>query len=107
MSHTKIAIIGGGNLGQSILKGLLSKSEYLPKNITITKRNISELSVFQQLGVNVTQNNSVAVAEADIIILALKPYAACSSPEAVKQILAAALPNLVQPLEISFISPNN
>lgn len=78
MSHTKIAIIGGGNLGQSILKGLLSKSEYLPKNITITKRNISELSVFQQLGVNVTQNNSVAVAEADIIILALKPYTVLS-----------------------------
>ena len=74
MKHTKIAIIGGGNLGQSILKGLLSKSEYLPKNITITKRNIDELEVFQKLGINVTQDNLVAVTESDIIILALKPY---------------------------------
>jgi pyrroline-5-carboxylate reductase len=74
MKHTKIAIIGGGNLGQSILKGLLSKSEYLPKNITITKRNIDELEVFQKLGINVTPDNLVAVTESDIIILALKPY---------------------------------
>ena len=74
MKHTKIAIIGGGNLGQSILKGLLSKEKYLPKNITITKRNIDELEVFQKLGVNVTQDNLVAVTESDIIILALKPF---------------------------------
>ena len=74
MNHTKIAIIGGGNLGQSILKGLLASKEFLPKNITITKRNISELSVFEKSGVNVTPDNGIAVANSDIIILALKPY---------------------------------
>ena len=74
MSHTKIAVIGGGNLGQSILKGLLANKEYLPKNITITKRNISELSVFKKSGVNVTPDNGKAVTNSDIIILALKPY---------------------------------
>ena len=74
MTHTKIAVIGGGNLGQSILKGLLANKEYLPKNITITKRNISELSVFEKSGVNVTPDNGKAVTNSDIIILALKPY---------------------------------
>ena len=74
MTHTKIAVIGGGNLGQSILKGLLANKEYLPKNITITKRNISELSVFKKSGVNVTPDNGKAVTNSDIIILALKPY---------------------------------
>ncbi len=74
MKDTKIAIIGGGNLGQSILKGLLANKEYLPKNITITKRNISELSVFEKSGVNVIPDNSKAVTNSDIIILALKPY---------------------------------
>ena len=74
MSHTKIAVIGGGNLGQSILKDLLANKEYLPKNITITKRNISELSVFKKSGVNVTPDNGKAVTNSDIIILALKPY---------------------------------
>ena len=74
MSHTKIAVIGGGNLGQSILKGLLASKEFLPKNITITKRNISELSVFEKSGVNITPDNGIAVANSDIIILALKPY---------------------------------
>lgn len=78
MSHTKIAVIGGGNLGQSILKGLLANKEYLPKNITITKRNISELSVFEKSGVNVTPDNGIAVANSDIIILALKPYTVLS-----------------------------
>ncbi|MDB3905225.1 pyrroline-5-carboxylate reductase [Crocinitomicaceae bacterium] len=78
MSHTKIAIIGGGNLGQSILKGLLSKEKYLPKNITITNRNIDKLSVFEKSGVNVTTDNALAVANSDIIILALKPYTVLS-----------------------------
>ena len=78
MKHTKIAIIGGGNLGQSILKGLLSKEKYLPKNITITKRNIDELSVFEKSGVNVTTDNALAVAHSDVIIIALKPYTVLS-----------------------------
>ena len=50
MGDKKIAIIGGGNLGQAIMKGLLANKVYTPKNITITKRNTAELSEFKKLG---------------------------------------------------------
>ena len=74
MGDKKIAIIGGGNLGQAIMKGLLTNKVYTPKNITITKRNTAELSEFKKLGVQVTQDNAAAVANSELIILALKPY---------------------------------
>ena len=73
MGDKKIAIIGG-NLGQAIMKGLLANKVYTPKNITITKRNTAELSEFKKLGVQVTQDNAAAVANSELIILALKPY---------------------------------
>ena len=74
MGDKKIAIIGGGNLGQAIMKGLLANEVYTPKNITITKRNTAELSEFKNLGVQVTQENAAAVTNSELIILALKPY---------------------------------
>ena len=74
MKNKKIAILGCGNLGLSILNGLLSTSEIKPEHITITKRNIEPLNQYKLKGVNVTNNNLLAVKNADVIILALKPY---------------------------------
>ena len=72
MGDKKIAIIGGGNLGQAIMKGLLANKVYTYKNITITKRNTAELSEFKKLGVQVTQDNAAAVANSELI--GAKPY---------------------------------
>jgi pyrroline-5-carboxylate reductase len=70
----KIAIIGGGNLGSAIATGLL-KSNFCPaENITITKRNINTLATLQEKGVKVFSDNKKAVAENDVIILAIKPF---------------------------------
>jgi pyrroline-5-carboxylate reductase len=70
----KIAIIGGGNLGSAIATGLL-KSNFCPaENITVTKRNTATLSALQEKGINVYSDNTKAVAENDVIILAIKPF---------------------------------
>ncbi len=70
----KIAIIGGGNLGASIANGLI-KSEYiLAENLYITRRNLLQLEDLKSLGVTATSDNQLAVDNADIIILAVKPY---------------------------------
>ncbi len=68
-----IAIIGGGNLGQAIANGLLS-SGFLPSNLTITRHKTALLSEFKLKGVRVSSNNSEAVSQSDIIIIAVKPY---------------------------------
>ena len=70
----KIAIIGCGNLGQAILKGLIEDKTYPSENITATKRNIEAIGQFKKEGVNITSDNQKAIDDSDIIILALKPY---------------------------------
>ncbi len=74
MQNRKIAIIGCGNLGLSILNGLLKDSSIQPGNITVTKRNIDSISKLKETGVKITSDNQFAVKESEIIILALKPY---------------------------------
>ena len=74
MKNKKIAVIGCGNLGLSIVNGLLEQSEVQPQNITATKRRISSLAFLKEKGVKVTNDNIQAVKDSDIIILAVKPY---------------------------------
>ena len=59
--QTKIAIIGGGNLGSAIAEGLLTSGFVLSQNLSITKRNTETLSVFKEKGVQVFSNNVDAV----------------------------------------------
>jgi len=74
MKDKKIAIIGCGNLGLSIINGLLEQNQFLPNNIIATKRKISSLDTLKKKGVQVTADNVIAVRESKIIILAVKPY---------------------------------
>lgn len=74
MQNRKIAIIGCGNLGLSILNGLLEDRTIQPANITVTKRNTDSISHLKDSGVKITTDNHLAVKESEIIILALKPY---------------------------------
>jgi pyrroline-5-carboxylate reductase len=70
----KIAIIGGGNLGSAIAQGLVNSKFCKPADITITRRNTLQLAGLEQAGCVVTSDNSKAVKQSDIIILAVKPY---------------------------------
>ena len=68
----KIRIIGGGNLGVSIVFGLC---KFAPENqITITRRNTSSILHLEKLGATVPSNNIHQFQEADVIILTIKPY---------------------------------
>lgn len=70
----ELSIIGGGNLGQAIADGLLSTGYLTPGQVKITRRRPEKLKRFLDLGVDVTDNNQEAVANADMVILAVKPY---------------------------------
>jgi len=70
----KIAIIGGGNLGTAIAEGLLKSGFSAPKDIIVTKRNISTLTAIKLKGITIMENNSNAVMQSELIILAVKPF---------------------------------
>ena len=71
--NTKIAIIGAGNLGTSLVKGLIESKVYTPQNFILTRRNISKLSNFKELGCEIATSNIDAVTDANIVILAVLP----------------------------------
>lgn len=87
MAQKKIAIIGGGNLGSSIAQGLIESGFILPSDITITKRNIETLSRFGDQGVHIETDNVKAVQQAEVVVVALKPYNARDVLEQIKPAL--------------------
>lgn len=74
MSGKKIAIIGGGNLGSAIAKGLLKSGFSKAADITVTKRNTATLKDLKDQGVRIESDNAHAISQADVVVVALKPY---------------------------------
>ncbi|MCU7548636.1 pyrroline-5-carboxylate reductase [Chitinophagaceae bacterium LB-8] len=70
----KIAVIGGGNLGTAIVEGILQSGFSKAEDITVTKRNIATLTSLKEKGVTVITDNNKAVKDAEIVILAIKPF---------------------------------
>ncbi len=73
MQDTKIAILGGGNLGQAIALGLLSTGQYTPHHITVTRRKMQDMSALADQGVRLTTDNREAVAASELILLCVQP----------------------------------
>lgn len=68
----KIAIIGTGNLGQSIAKGLITTNAIT--TLYLTKRHTASITSFKGYkNVTVTSNNMEAVQQSDILIFAVQP----------------------------------
>src|SRR6266508_3033020 len=98
----RIAILGGGKIGESLLSGLLSAGWRKPEEIVVTGRRqerIDELA--ERYGVEATLSNSDAVARASFIVIAVKPQdfavllgeiGALLSPEQTVLSIAAAVP---------------
>lgn len=68
----KIAIIGTGNLGCSIAKGLITTNAIT--TLYLTKRHLNSIKEFEGYkGVTLTSNNAEAVKNSDILIFAVQP----------------------------------
>jgi pyrroline-5-carboxylate reductase len=70
----RIAILGGGKIGESLLAGLLSSGWRKPEEIVVTGRRqerIDELA--ERYGVETTLSNSDAVSGAGFVVIAVKP----------------------------------
>ncbi len=72
-NNSRIAILGAGNIGQSIAYGLLRSGQFSPGNIRLTRRRINLLSKMKESGVVIMRDNVEAVAASDVIIIAVEP----------------------------------
>jgi pyrroline-5-carboxylate reductase len=74
MNSDKIAIIGAGNLGFSIAKGLIASEIITKDRLVLTESNPKRLESLSGQGFNVTSENKKAVSECDLVMLVVKPW---------------------------------
>lgn len=72
-TNKHIAILGSGNIGLALAKGLVKAGIFSPSQITLTRRNTAALDHQAAKGYNVTANNAEAITKANIIVLAILP----------------------------------
>ncbi len=72
-TNQKIAILGAGNLGTSLAKGLLASGQYTSQQIIMTEKRESRISYLRSQGFRVTDNNQEAISGTDIIVMSVKP----------------------------------
>ena len=69
----RVAILGGGNIGTAIAKGLVASGKWSGKQITITRRQVSLLDSLARQGFTVQSDNRDAVKRSRMIIIAVLP----------------------------------
>ena len=84
----RLAFIGGGNIAQAILSGLIPTIEH-PETIIVADPSAEQGSKCQALGATWTQDNMDAVTNADVVLLCVKPQLI----EAVVRALSGQLSN--------------
>jgi pyrroline-5-carboxylate reductase len=72
----KIAIIGAGNIGAAIARGLAASGRFRPQDIILTRRRAELMEALRKEKFTVLSDNRAAVKQAGIVILAVGPEAA-------------------------------
>jgi pyrroline-5-carboxylate reductase len=72
-SSKRIAILGTGNIGGAIARGLAAAGKVQPSRVSLTRRTAGHLESFRQEGFGVGTDNRDAVASSDIVIVAVTP----------------------------------
>ncbi|MDD8018039.1 MAG: pyrroline-5-carboxylate reductase [Bacteroidota bacterium] len=75
MLNKTIAIIGAGNMGSSLIRGILNAKLTSANKIYASGTRIEKLETLKkEFGVNITVDNKEAAKHADIVILCVKAY---------------------------------
>ncbi|NLN56773.1 MAG: pyrroline-5-carboxylate reductase [Gammaproteobacteria bacterium] len=70
--NCNISFIGGGNMAQALIGGLIARG-LPPTRITVSDPVEQVRQLLQEKDVHVTDDNQAAIAEADIVVFAVKP----------------------------------
>jgi pyrroline-5-carboxylate reductase len=74
MKLRRLAVLGGGNMGGALAAGLVSTKTLTPSAVVIADKDLARLAALKKtLGVRTTGDNHDAVADADVVLLCVKP----------------------------------
>jgi len=71
--ESRLAILGGGNIGQAIARGLTVSGAYAAENIIVTRRQLQFLKPLAKEGFVAQQDNRDAVRRSRVVILSVLP----------------------------------
>lgn len=70
----KLAILGGGKMGEALMSGLLRSGWRSPREVVVTvRREERGRELTERYGVSITLDNQAAIREAQIALIAVKP----------------------------------
>lgn len=72
-SRTRIAILGAGNIGGAIGKGLVESQLVSADRVTLTRRKAESLEEFSRLGFSTTSDNAKAIKNSQVLFIAVTP----------------------------------
>jgi pyrroline-5-carboxylate reductase len=95
MSNTHLAILGGGNMGRALIGGLLRQGTR-PEHISVGESvPAARESLSRELGIAATADNRAALANAAIVVVAVKPQDARSVLEPLRDLLNRNRPTVL------------
>jgi pyrroline-5-carboxylate reductase len=73
----RVAVLGAGKMGETLLRSLLGSGVVEPGKVIASARTAKRLEALAaNLGIRTTRSNAEAAAEADLVLLCVKPQAA-------------------------------
>jgi pyrroline-5-carboxylate reductase len=73
MINQKIAFLGGGNMAEALIKGMLSGDVAKVSQLLVTDASADRLAYLRKYNVRTLTSNRDAVKDADIVLLCVKP----------------------------------
>lgn len=70
---TKIAVLGGGNLGRALATGWVAAGRVEPSDVHVTRRQTGRISDLEEVGFVVSSDNAAAVSGSEIVVIAVQP----------------------------------
>jgi pyrroline-5-carboxylate reductase len=83
-----VAVLGAGNIGSALISGLLEAKALPSEKLLASDVSEKQLAVLSQKhGIRTTQDNREAARQAEVIVLAVKPYLAGEVLEGIREVL--------------------
>lgn len=89
MKTGNTALIGCGNLGLSIVHGILNRGRISPETLHVSKRNLAPIKNLEAKGVCLHTSNQEVIQGAELVLIAVKPY---DVPGILKEIAPSLIP---------------
>ncbi len=87
----KIAVLGAGNMGGALVKGLLAAKRSRPRDLWVTDPSVDQRRAIQKkFGVRAGTDNRAAAAWANVVVLCVKPQVLAEALEGLRGAVGAS-----------------